>query len=354
MVLRFFNNLNLCLSTMKKQILSLLAACAALLFSACGPKADKPLTIVWLPNESGEDKSDTRAEIERIVAEATGREVVSMLSTDYTIAIEALVNNRADMAYLGAQGYVEANRRNNKILPLVTYTGPSGTLEDAVYYAWLAVRSAEAPQFQANGAYSLDTIAGKRFSFVSSSSTSGFVIPSAVVVNHFRNQSAWANLQAEDLIEGGAGKLFSEVLFGGSHVGTALNLLSNRADVVALASSQLLSQLDLVSGDTNRAGAAYTVRADAKDPLDRFVGAGLTLISSTPVLNEPFVANHNTLSATEVAAIQAALISGETANNTKIFVPRGSSTRSLLTKSGDERFLAVDDAWFQPIRDLSK
>ncbi len=315
----------------------------------------KDLTIVWYPNESGEDKRETRQEIERVISEATGKTVRSMLTTDYTIAIEALANNKAHISYIGAQGYVEANRKNPNIQAIAVYTGKSGTLEDAVYYGWLAVRRANAEQYaDGKGGYAMDKLQGKRFSFVSVGSTSGFKVPAAVITQHFAQKPEWKGLTPEDLTEGGSRRVFSEVLFGGTHVGAAVNLLTDRADVASLASSQLLSQLDLISGSMNMPGSAYTVKADAKEPLDRFSGERLTLIGSTPVLNEPFVVNTKIVSADDVNAIRAALISDAVADNPLIFVPRGSSTKGIFTKTGGERFVEVSDAWFQPIRDLSK
>lgn len=340
-----------------KKWIHCVALLSVILFATAGCfRGDRDqLTIVWYPNESGEDKRETREEIERVISEATGKTVRSMLTTDYAIAIEALANNRAHLSYIGAQGYVEANRRNPSIQPVVVYTGPSGTLEDAVYYGWLAVRSANAAQYaDGQGGYTLDALQGKRFSFVSVGSTSGFRIPAAVITQHFSQKPEWKGLTPEDLSEGGGRRVFGEVLFGGTHVGAAVNLLTDRADVAALASSQLLSQLDLVSGAVNRPGSAYKVKSDAKEPLDRFSGEGLTLISSTPVLNEPFVVNTRIVSTEDVTAIRDMLVSDAVANNPKIFVPRGSSTRGIFSKSGDSRFVPVTDAWFQPIRDLAK
>lgn len=66
--------------------------------------SNEPLTIVWYPNESGADLKDARDEIGRMVEEAVGRTVEHQTTTDYIIAIEALVNGNADLAFMGAQG----------------------------------------------------------------------------------------------------------------------------------------------------------------------------------------------------------------------------------------------------------
>jgi phosphonate transport system substrate-binding protein len=57
----------------------------------------------------------------------------------------------------------------------------------------------------------------------------------------------------------------------------------------------------------------------------------------------------------EIAKLQAAFTSDETSNNPKIFIPKGSSFKGLIKqKSGKERFLVVEDSWFDPIRNMTK
>ena len=100
----------------------------------------------------------SRDEIGRVIAEATGKKVEHQLTTDYAIAIETLVNNNADLAFMGAQGYIEAKNGNDAIQPLVVPTGKSGTLDDAIYYSWLAVNVDDQDNFKEDGEFSLDTL----------------------------------------------------------------------------------------------------------------------------------------------------------------------------------------------------
>ena len=86
---------------------------------AAGSKGDDTLTIAWLPNESGADLEEARDEIGEIIEEKTGKEVEHQTTTDYIIAIESIANGNVDMAFLGAQGYIEANNKNEKVQPLV-------------------------------------------------------------------------------------------------------------------------------------------------------------------------------------------------------------------------------------------
>ncbi|GGJ54604.1 PhnD/SsuA/transferrin family substrate-binding protein [Virgibacillus salexigens] len=316
------------------------------------PEVDDVIDIVWYPNESGEDLKSSRDEIGKVIADATGKEVEHHLTTDYAIAIETLVNNNADVAFMGAQGYIEANDSNDSIQPLVVPTGPSGTLDDAVYHSWLAVNVDDQETFKKDGEFSLDTIADKSFSFVSNSSTSGFKVPSSSILAHFTEQDQYADLTEEDLMEGGS--LFSQVLFGNSHQGSAVNLLSGNADVAAFCDTCVENYVEIAEGEENKVGSVYRVKDDAAEPFNKVTSSEFTLMSVTPVLNAPFVANMDTLGEEDYKKLQEALTSDEVANNASIFVPEDAEGSALFFKSGDERFAPVEDAWFDPIREINK
>ncbi|WP_121604087.1 PhnD/SsuA/transferrin family substrate-binding protein [Virgibacillus sp. Bac332] len=315
-------------------------------------EVDDVIDIVWYPNESGEDLKSSRDEIGKVIADATGKEVEHHLTTDYAIAIETLVNNNADVAFMGAQGYIEANKSNDAIQPLVVPTGPSGTLDDAVYHSWLAVNIDDQDNYKKDGEFSLDTIADKKFSFVSNSSTSGFKVPSSSILAHFTEQDEYADLTEEDLME--AGPLFSQVLFGNSHQGSAVNLLSGNADVAAFCDTCVENYVEVAEGEENTVGSVYRVKDDAAEPFNKVTGSEFTLMSVTPVLNAPFAANMDTLGEEDYKKLQEVLTSDEVANNQGIFVPENSEDSALFFKSDKERFAPAEDAWFDPIREISK
>src|SRR5690606_27321178 len=152
----------------------------------------------WYPNESGNDLKDARDEIGKVIEEATGRTVEHKLTTDYAIAIESIANGNAELAFMGAQGYIEARNKSENVVPVVVPSGESGTLEDAVYYSWLAVRADEADNYKENGEFSIEPLVDSKFSFVSNSSTSGFKVPSTDIINYFSQQEQWKDLTAED------------------------------------------------------------------------------------------------------------------------------------------------------------
>ncbi|WP_059103098.1 PhnD/SsuA/transferrin family substrate-binding protein [Shouchella shacheensis] len=310
------------------------------------------IDIVWYPNESGEDLKSSRDEIGDVIADATGKEVEHHLTTDYAIAIETLVNDNADLAFMGAQGYVEARAGNDAVQPLVVSTGPSGTIDDAVYHSWLAANVENQETFKVDGEFSLDTIADKTISFVSNSSASGFKAPASSILTHFTEQEEYADLTEEDLMEGGP--LFSQVLFGNSHQGAAVHLLTENAEVAAFCDTCVENYVEVAEGEENTVGSIYRVKEDAAEPFHQVTGSEFTLMSVTPVLNAPFVANMDTLGEEDYQKVQEALTSDEVANNESIFVPEDAEGSALFFKSGDERFVPVEDAWFDPFRELSK
>jgi phosphonate transport system substrate-binding protein len=340
----------------KKVWIGLLAMLLLLTTAACsstssssgnsGKSEKKTITVAWYPNESGQDMKTSRKNLDKVIAKATGKKVIDKLTTDYNIAIEAVASGAADLCFPGAQGYVEAHKKNPKVLPLVVETGPSGTLKDAVYYSWLAVRAEDAAKYKDGSSYSDKNIKGKKMSFVSTSSTSGFAIPTAKIRKDFKSD----NVTQDDLQQ--SGKFFSQVLFGQSHQGSAVNLLSSKADVAAFCDTELQRYIDLVSGKFDQPGSTYKIKDNAPEPFNTLKGKKFTVLTVTPVLNAPIIANTETVSKDDQNKIIKTLTSDAVTNDKTIFAPNGST--ALFFKTKNERFVKIDDAWFKPIRDLAE
>ncbi|NQX60478.1 phosphate/phosphite/phosphonate ABC transporter substrate-binding protein [Paenibacillus qinlingensis] len=348
---------------MNKKMLTLMLSLSLVVVTAgCGTNAQNgtqavktkdTITIGWFPNESGADMKISRDEIGKVVAAATGKKVEHKTTTDYTIAIEAIASGSADIIYTGAQAYVEANAKNKKVQPLVVPSGESGTLDDAVYNSWLNVRKGDGDAYKVGSIYSMDNIAGKKFSFVSNSSTSGFKIPSGRILTYFTKKDKYKNLTVDDLLLGGKDKFFSDVLFGGTHQGSAVNLLNGKADVAAFCDTCVANYIELSSGTENTPGAVYKVKQGAAEPFNTQVGKEFEVISVTPVLNQPIVINTGTVSVEDTKKIKDALTSDAVTNNPLIFIPKDSKEPGMFKqKTGKEKFLGVDDAFFNPIRTL--
>ena len=308
-----------------------------------------PITVVWYPNESANDFEPARAEYGRLIKEVTGREVIHRLTTDYVIAVESIASGAADIgARWGAVGMMEAQQKNPAVMPLIVNSGASGTLDDAVYFGWFAVRKGEEGQYADGNSFSIENIQGKRMSFVSNSSTSGFRVPSANIINRFSQTDEWSGIDEDDLLGLSRTPFFSDVLFGESHQGALFNLLDGRADIATVCDTCVDAYIELVSGTHNSVGAVYRIQNNASAPFDNMGGQEFILIGIAPVLNGPDVYNPQNLSPEEIEAIRAILTSDEVANNPLFFGESGEF--ALLPKSGNMRFVVPENSWYDPLR----
>jgi phosphonate transport system substrate-binding protein len=334
----------------KTLFLSLMAAVAASTISlttAAAAAEPDTITIVWLPNDSADSMTGMRDEIAKAISEATGKKVDNKLTTDYTIAITALENGEAQIGWFGANEYLVSHSKHPEVIPLVVNTGPSGTLKNALYYSRLVVKKGNEAKYKSGSGYSIDNIAGKRMSFVSTSSTSGFNMPAAAIVGEFSKQPKWQHLKMEDLAQGGPDKFFHQVMFGGSHQLSLVNALTGRSDVSAVCDFIVSSNVDLVSGTDNTAGAVYKIKQDADAPFTAFSGKEFVIIKSIPVLNPPVEVNSNYLSKKTMDEITEVLSSDKVANNPKIFTPAGVKGSDFQKPA---RFVKVTDSWYDPMR----
>ncbi len=341
------------ISNAKRIVMALMAvvvAAGALLFatgcSSQSKQSSDPITMVWLPDNSSADLTSSREAIGNVIKQATGRDVELMTTTDYNVAIEAISSGSAQMALLGAEGYVQANAKNGAVQAAFTNSDENGTLDGACYYSRICVPADQAANYQSGDGYSLDNLKGKKFSFVSATSTSGFKIPSSSIMKKCGVASS------DDLLQDGT--FFSKTMFGDSHQGSAVNLLSGQADAAAFDDVDTDMYFDLVSGSANTPGAVYKVKDDASAPFDSVRGKEFAIIGVTPVLNAPVCYNTDKLSSDEQQKITDAFCSEETANNKEIFAdPSDENAKAIFEKDSDKTcFVKCDDAWYNPIREL--
>ncbi|MDR1013717.1 MAG: PhnD/SsuA/transferrin family substrate-binding protein [Coriobacteriales bacterium] len=314
--------------------------------SAAAPDTS-PLVFVFYPDASSADMTASREAFADAIKAACGREVEVMLTTDYNVAIESIANGSADIAQMGAEGYIQANKKNGAVQAAWTNSDDNGSLELACYYSRICVRPEDLANYESGSGFTLEPLRDKSFSFVSASSTSGFKVPSSVIVGEFGLDSN------EVLLEGG--QFFSEVLFGNSHQGSVVNLVSGAAQAAAFDDIDVDMYLELVSGEANMPGALYRVRDDAEDPFTDVRGGEFVIISSTPVLNTPYVFNTETVDEATRTAIVEHMCSDAVADDPRIFKdPDDETAMAIHTKKTEATcFLPVTDSWYDPIRRLS-
>ncbi|RRD39924.1 phosphate/phosphite/phosphonate ABC transporter substrate-binding protein [Leptotrichia sp. OH3620_COT-345] len=332
---------------MKKNILKLfIISLIFLVILSCGKNnKNDTIKIVFLPNESNESLKNSREEFAKIIERATEKKVEIVTTTDYNIAIESIISGKAQIAYIGADAYLNANERNKDVQAVVTNSGESGTLEDALYYSFIAVRSEDAPKYKNGDVYDLKKLKGQTMAFVTNSSTSGFVIPAKVIIKEIGLKNT------DEVLE--EGKVFSKVIFGSSHPGTQVALFKGDADAAAFAIPKAFTTYELISGEENRAGATYKVKQGAVSPFGDYAGKSFTVIKSIAVPNGPVVFNTKTLSKEDQEKIKKKFLSKEVTDNPYIFSPKKSKTRGLFLKeNNDIGFVEVNTEWYKQVNDI--
>ena len=88
-----------------------------------------PITMVWLPDNSSADLTSSREAIGAAITAACSREANLLTTTDYNVAIESIASGKAQMALLGPEGYVQANKKNPKVLAAFTNSDEDGGLD---------------------------------------------------------------------------------------------------------------------------------------------------------------------------------------------------------------------------------
>lgn len=326
--------------------LSFLFCLVLCLSFSCNEKEKDTFKIVFYPNESGESMKDAREAFKNILKEALARDVEVITTTDYNIALETLISGKADMAYVGAEGYIQAHDKNASVVPIVTNSGASGTLEDSLYYSFIACLAKNKAEFiDEAGNFNRESLKGKKISFVSVNSTSGFTLPAK-----FLNSILQAK-DSDELIK--EGLYFDKVIFASSHQGSQVMLYKNEADIACFAIPQTIKVYQLISGEENSDNAVYEVQKCDDKPFSDYTGEKIAVLKALPVLNAPIVVNRDTVSNDEVQKIKAALTSEETANNPGIFKMSGQDVKGIFPKWTEKtRLIEVDDAWYDKLRNL--
>ena len=188
--------------------LLLLSLAASALASGGAAADDRPLRITAIPDEAPTALLERFAPLGARLAGTLDRGVTFTPVTDYAAAVEALVNDRVDLAWLGGFTFVQARLRSDGgVVPLVQRA------EDREFRSVFIAR-ADA------GIESLADLPGHDFAFGSPSSTSGHLMP--------RRHLAAAGIDVDEALS---------IAFSGAHDATALAVAGGRVDAGALNAS---------------------------------------------------------------------------------------------------------------------
>lgn len=337
---------------MKKKLSALFALLSILLIATlagCSSKksasSNQTLTMVFYPNESAKNFNASRTAIKQQLKKATGKKIKIQTTTDYNIAIEAIASGKAQLAFMGPEGYAQSHLKNKAVQPLFALSGASGTLKDAAYHSYFMVPKGKEAQYQNNGQYSIDNIKGKKISFVSVSSTSGHLIPVAAIQSKF-------NLKNSDELSQN-GHFFKSVLFGNSHQGSAVNLFNGDADVAVFDDIDTNAYINVAKGSWTKVGSEFRVKDNATAPFISVRGKESVAIAISPVQNGPFVANTDKLSKKDQENITKAFTSKAVTDNPKILSPKDAQVPAIWKKeSSKSQLLKVTNDWYAPTNKL--
>lgn len=164
------------------------------------------LRVSTIPEEAATEQIRKFTPLSNYLSQQLGMRVEFTPVNDYPAAVEALVNKRVDLVWLGGFTYVQANRRSGgKIVPLAQRE------EDTRFQSVFIAKTD-------SGIKSLTDLKGKQVSFGSASSTSGHLMPRSFLLQ--------AGVEPE--------RDFRRVAFSGAHDATIASVVSGRVDAAAL------------------------------------------------------------------------------------------------------------------------
>ncbi|USR87437.1 PhnD/SsuA/transferrin family substrate-binding protein [Lactiplantibacillus pentosus] len=184
-------------------------------------------------------------------------------------------------------------------------------------------------------------------SYVSNSSTSGFLVPTAEISREFNIKTS----DQDKLTQ--SGQFFSKVLYGGSHQGSAVNLIKGDADVAAFDDADLMPYLKVTKGSWDKVGSTFTVKDNADAPFTSLTGKSVVNIAMMPVQQGPWVYNTKALSKDDQKKIATEFTSKSFAQNKQIFSEPNAKTPMMFPKKSDKsKLVKVTDKWYAPTHKL--
>jgi phosphonate transport system substrate-binding protein len=173
------------------------------------------LNVAVIPHRASEDAEEKIARLADYLQATLGLPVNIQLTEDYDTSIDLLVAGKVEMAYLGPFSYVKAKQRNPNLEPIVAHIEKN---TGRPWYTSTIIVNID------SGIERIEDLKWKRFGFVSQSSTSGYLFPSA--------QLKQSGLNPE--------QDFIEIKYSGSHNNNAAALAAGEVDAIAIDKSTYL------------------------------------------------------------------------------------------------------------------
>ncbi len=178
----------------------------ALLTAGVAAQAQQVFRVTTIPEEAATEQMRKFGPLASYLEKQLNVKVAFTPVSDYPAAVEALVNKKVDLAWLGGFTYVQANiRAGGKIVPLAQRE------EDTKFQSVFIAKTD-------SGIKGLADMKGKQISFGSQSSTSGHLMPRSFLLA--------ANINPE--------KDFARTAYSGAHDATIASVVSGKVDAAAL------------------------------------------------------------------------------------------------------------------------
>lgn len=160
----FVNRHNVCMK--KHSFLTQFVLTSLLVMGLASPgRAEQVLRISSIPEEAATEQVRKLKPLADYLSRETGMKVIFTPVNDYPAAVEALVNKKIDLVWLGGSTFVQAKiRSKNAVVPLLQRQ------EDTDFKSVFITRVG-------SGITKLQDLKGKTVSFGSPSSTSGHLMP---------------------------------------------------------------------------------------------------------------------------------------------------------------------------------
>lgn len=252
------------------------------------------IDVAVIPALSPSEQAKQLQSLAEYLEKSLGYPVNFQVAPNYEQAVELLVNNQVEVAYLGPLTYVQARRRNAQLEPILA---PIEKSTGRPWYTSVIVVNT------AQGIQSLSDLKGKRFAFVSRSSTSGYLVP----MSHFR--AIGLNPDQD----------FAAVKYSGSHDKAEADLAAGTVDAIADSKPSLQKRQQAGKLDPNQ----YRV-----------------IWESAPIPMSPIVVSKQ-LAPEIVSSLKKALINA----------PEGLAD---ITGAESAGYTLVEDADYESIRQLQK
>lgn len=277
------------------------------------------LRFAAVPSVEEEAQVEQYQPIVDILSDELGIPVEFSFATSYAAVIESMIANNLEIAQFGPFSYVIATGNGADLVP-VAISGNEG--EEPSYRSYGITAAGN------EGITSIDDFAGRDVCFVDPGSTSGFLFPSAGLLE--------ADIDPETGVNG---------IFAGGHDASALSVANGTCEA-GFAYDAMVTNTLIESGDLT--GVVDTVEDESTNPET----AELKIVWKGPQIPNSPTAVQSSLPESLITEIERIFVEEI---NTEGYIERGvceSVEDCTIGEEGAEFYLPVEDSLYDGVRDV--